>query len=719
MKKVNKYISTVLATVLSLASCQIEPMDEMASDIGLHKVTLNANVGEHTKVYLDGININWSEDDAILVCDEITPQLAINTAKFTASSVNGNTALFSGSLHVEQPVWAFYPAYDKAFFFMGENGFRMEAARDTVQVLGEDGLDRNQFWMLGRINDDDLKFDALVSVFKFKVDRDDVTAIRFTFEGLDCGAPWNIHFNNYSEPVVELNRQYGEPWHKIMTYPESGCFEAGKEYYVTTPPGEFTTVKAELFLADQRHGCKYSLNGHEAEMNGLMNLGTLKDEDITWTDLSLDDFAWNPDLDYLDGSGIIAGFVSDYMLPITYLCSNGDNNIPEIGAKILSGDNVVKFVERYGMTYLATVGIGESDVELYVKSDPSIRKRLHFIINHIYLKEFETEGENPSYLRNANILMFNADKTKEEAYVCTIDPELFCPIYKDLIYELDDDYYMGYGDITIPAQISDFSGNTFNVTRILNQAFYESKYIETVTINTPNIIIGQYAFALSQALRKVTLPEECTIGSLAFYLTNSLKELNIEHGTRIMTGALYGSSQLEITFNGPSDYGYEFKDGMLIDASDPDYKSLLWLEHSYYADKDVFAIPEYVRTISDLAIFGLNATTLIIPASVDLIGEYNFSITNFLKTIEVYWKGDDVKDKVSNTNEGFLSYYADTMKAAVEKDGRRITLIVPKGEKDTYANDSLWGSSAFDFKIVERGTEGNIDPLDPIDDYEW
>lgn len=95
------------------------------------------------------------------------------------------------------------------------------------------------------------------------------------------------------------------------------------------------------------------------------------------------------------------------------------------------------------------------------------------------------------------------------------------------------------GDVTVPASVKGYDGQTYRVTRIENFAFFSCN--EMTSVNIPQVVtsIGEGAFYYCSALESVSLPQSLTsIGDNAFVYCENLPEITIpQNVTSIGTGA--------------------------------------------------------------------------------------------------------------------------------------------------------------------------------------
>ncbi|MBO7458499.1 MAG: leucine-rich repeat domain-containing protein [Paludibacteraceae bacterium] len=118
------------------------------------------------------------------------------------------------------------------------------------------------------------------------------------------------------------------------------------------------------------------------------------------------------------------------------------------------------------------------------------------------------------------------------------------------------------GAVVIPASIT-YNSETYNVTSVGENAFYECRDLTSVTIPNSVTSIGENAFAYCYGMTSVTIGNSVTsIGNSAFYSCASLTSIEIPNSvTSIGDHAFYGCRSLTSVIIGVTSIGdYAFKD---------------------------------------------------------------------------------------------------------------------------------------------------------------
>ena len=214
------------------------------------------------------------------------------------------------------------------------------------------------------------------------------------------------------------------------------------------------------------------------------------------------------------------------------------------------------------------------------------------------------------------------------------------------------------GSVVIPSTVT-YSGTTYSVTNIGDDAFYYCRKLTSVTIPNSVTSIGNDAFENCSGLKTVIIPNSVTsigkfafnycigltsvtignsvtsIGNCAFDNCSGLKQLTIQDGT----------STLSLGYNSKSSSSSSVGEGLFYDS--PLERVYLGRDLSYDTSKSCGYSPFYGKsTIKELTI-GNSVTSIVewafykcsgltsvtIPNSVNSIGESAFSSCSSLKTV--------------------------------------------------------------------------------------
>ena len=182
-------------------------------------------------------------------------------------------------------------------------------------------------------------------------------------------------------------------------------------------------------------------------------------------------------------------------------------------------------------------------------------------------------------------------------------------------------YYGTANAVIIPSSFT-INGETYPVTKIGSNAFYNKTNLVSVTIPNTVTEIGSWAFDNCSKLTSVNIPNSVTtIGNYAFDDCTSLTSISIPNSvTSIGNYAFDGCSKLTKINVENDNTKYSSVDGVLFNK---DTTTLI----RYPAAKTgtTYTIPNSVTSIDDGAFDGCNClTSVTIPNSVTSIGEYAF-----------------------------------------------------------------------------------------------
>lgn len=257
-------ILSLAAAVLTLAACGNEefiennPGNEAAKPVPM---TFTAGMPQ-TRTQLDGLNVHWTEGDQIALWDRTAVR------EFTATTINGSNATFTGTATPSSTYTAFYPLIAVESLIATSVTFNLPAEQTAVA-----GTFANQLApsltkpTSGSTN---LVFDNLCALVKFTAGADMAGEGTLTLVGGNgtealAGKYWLEYSTGYSSPAVKATR---------ITL--KGTFEAGKDYYFVVLPG--TLTKGFSLLYEDSQGKLYRKATDKSvtlTAGRILNLGTL------------------------------------------------------------------------------------------------------------------------------------------------------------------------------------------------------------------------------------------------------------------------------------------------------------------------------------------------------------------------------------------------------------------------------------------------------------
>lgn len=174
------------------------------------------------------------------------------------------------------------------------------------------------------------------------------------------------------------------------------------------------------------------------------------------------------------------------------------------------------------------------------------------------------------------------------------------------------------GQINIPSIIN-YKGDDYNVVSIGEEAFFDCRDLETITIPNTVTNIGGYAFYGCLGLQSIVLPDSLiSIGTNAFRSCSKLKSITIPRSvTNIGEDAFLLCSGL-IHINVDTDNAY-------YDSRDNCNAIIETRSNSLIVGCASTTIPNTVTSIANAAFYGCSGlTSITIPNSVTHIGKYAF-----------------------------------------------------------------------------------------------
>ena len=182
--------------------------------------------------------------------------------------------------------------------------------------------------------------------------------------------------------------------------------------------------------------------------------------------------------------------------------------------------------------------------------------------------------------------------------------------FRDTYFDSFNNEYTG--NVVIPEEIT-YNSKTYKVTKIGSRAFYDCRYLTSVTIGSGVTSIGDYAFYRCYDLTSITIPNSVTsIGLYAFYDCYDLNKV-IVSDIAAWCGIKFANYPYSIPFGHSS---------------------------HIYIDEDTeithLVIPNSVTTIGDYAFSAcIFLTSVNIPNSVTSIGNYAFEVCKSLTSVNI------------------------------------------------------------------------------------
>lgn len=256
-------ILTLAAAVLTLAACGNEefiennPGNEAAKPVPM---TFTAGMPQ-TRTQLDGLNVHWTEGDQIALWDGTAMQ------EFTATTISGSNATFTGTATPSSTYTAFYPLSAVTGMTNKYITFNLPAEQTAVAGTFANQLAPSLAKATG--GSTDLVFNNLCALVKFTVPADMAGEGIFTLVGVNAtGAlAGSCHYEDgVIYPGIERTNR--------VTL--KGNFEAGKAYYFVVLP--CTLTKGFCLLYEDSTGKLYrKATGNSVTLTAgrILNLGTL------------------------------------------------------------------------------------------------------------------------------------------------------------------------------------------------------------------------------------------------------------------------------------------------------------------------------------------------------------------------------------------------------------------------------------------------------------
>ena len=289
------------------------------------------------------------------------------------------------------------------------------------------------------------------------------------------------------------------------------------------------------------------------------------------------------------------------------------------------------------------------------------------------------------------------------------------------------------GSITIPSAII-YSGKSFSVASIGDNAFYRCSSLTSITIPEGVTSIGEYAFNGCSSLTAITIPEGVTsigrsafsscssltsitlpegvtsIGEYAFSSCSKLATITIPEGVTSIGSNAFSSCTSLATITIPEgvtsigEYAFQYCSSLATITIPEGVTSIGEYAFSHCSSLVTITIPEGVTSIGDNAFqYCSSLVTITIPEGVTGIGSYAFydckNLADVTLPASVMYIGDHAFDRCSKLRNIYC-YATDIPLAATyafrgtnsyqEHELRNITLHVPTNSMEIYQTSSPW-----------------------------
>ena len=264
-------IPLLAAAVMLMAACNKADMvaENGSTDGKPVPMTFKADIPQeipHTRTQLaEGNAVHWTEGDKIALWDGVA------TREFTAVSVSGNTATFSGDAFENTDYTAFYPLTSQISIDHSSVKFNLPA--EQTAVAGSFAPDLAPSWAQATGGSTSFQFHNLCALVKFTVGSDMAGEGIFTLVGgkatekLAGTMEYEFDTGNLTYPI-DANVAT-----RVII---KGNFEAGKAYYIVVAPGTLENGFSLLY-EDKVSKLYRKATSKTARLQAghILNLGTL------------------------------------------------------------------------------------------------------------------------------------------------------------------------------------------------------------------------------------------------------------------------------------------------------------------------------------------------------------------------------------------------------------------------------------------------------------
>lgn len=301
MKKFFAFLVAAV-TLMGFAACSEDATDDVVTpEVSRVAMSFSANIGDQTRVVLDGLKTQWEKGDQITVYSYDESNKKLDSQTFTTED-EGEVATFTGEIAQGANYMATYGKVTISAYQGNSCNFTTSA---DAQVAVENSADRNSLYSVAVAAHAEgpiaLNFENVSALLKVTPDFDGSLVIKGT-KGLTASG--NYVFDNksmyaFSQVKTEVTL--------------SGC-QAGKTYYIGVHPNTHNSIEAYGIAegSQERVLIKSTTESVTFERNKCYDLGTLaipeREVDATWG-LVGDFNGWTaetPDAMYVEAEWLVA-----------------------------------------------------------------------------------------------------------------------------------------------------------------------------------------------------------------------------------------------------------------------------------------------------------------------------------------------------------------------------------------------------------------------------
>lgn len=287
------------ASAIAAISCTKESKDQPAAEKEQVTMSFDATIGTPTKVEIasletvDGVTthkLNWSVGDKIMVYAD--NEEGLEGVEFTTDiSDPSPTATFTGTVDAADSYYAFYPSSAKAKWNYINRYFFVAIPQNQTSV----GI--SSVYSMAKADGNDLQFSHATGLIKFTLLAGlHYKVAKVTFSGNDSEdlAGYLKVFPENTENN-EISTDYDTYTEISLSPSEGNTFRAGT-YYMMVPPESFANGITMSFTDSEGFvATKTSSNPAEIKAGGILDLGGIGGQDLTFVGAYKHSLPWYED----------------------------------------------------------------------------------------------------------------------------------------------------------------------------------------------------------------------------------------------------------------------------------------------------------------------------------------------------------------------------------------------------------------------------------------
>lgn len=194
-------------------------------------------------------------------------------------------------------------------------------------------------------------------------------------------------------------------------------------------------------------------------------------------------------------------------------------------------------------------------------------------------------------------------------------------------------------DVRVPSTV-ELNGVSYSVTEIGEKAFYQNKYVTSVSLPESITVVSNQGFASMTALEKINVPGNLkTIGEWAFYSCHTKQNFvlpaTVEEVGRFALSSSFNTVDMSKAEKVTKIEEKTFYNSASANIILPPYLEEIGEEAFWSADIKSIELPSTLRKLGKKAFYSSDLTAVVLPEGIEEIPEYCYGSAKGIETVEL------------------------------------------------------------------------------------